>query len=143
VPTRRRLGRDRRSGYALYFHCRHRQVAAHSVVPLMVEGRCRASGCPHDPEMSVQRVRHVLLALALGTFQLGACASEPRTPFTKPTRWQRFPTGTRSIRYWADAPVSALQVPHDAPSPRRRAVIYLALSGGGGSGAYVAGILNG
>ena len=54
------------------------------------------------------------------------------------------PLGPHSIRYWADDPESVVQ---DAA---RRAVVqkgqnfaYLALSGGGGGGAYGAGVLNG
>jgi Patatin-like phospholipase len=54
------------------------------------------------------------------------------------------PTGTRSIRYWADAPVSAFQgAARRAAAQKGRPFVYLALSGGGGSGAYGAGILNG
>ena len=90
------------------------------------------------------RLRHVRLALALCTFLLGACASEPRTPFTEADQMAAVPTGTRSIRYWADAPVSAIQgAARRAAAQEGRPFVYLALSGGGGSGAYGAGILNG
>lgn len=90
------------------------------------------------------RLRHGVLALALCMVLLGACASAPRTPFTEADQMAAVPIGRRSIRFWADAPVSVF---HDAA--RRAGVqmgrpfIYLALSGGGGSGAYGAGILNG
>jgi predicted acylesterase/phospholipase RssA len=90
------------------------------------------------------RLSHVRLALALCTFLLGACASEPRTPFTEADQMAAVPTGRRSIRYWADAPVSAIQgAARRAAAQKGRPFVYLALSGGGGSGAYGAGILNG
>jgi predicted acylesterase/phospholipase RssA len=53
-------------------------------------------------------------------------------------------TGAHPIRYWADAPVSAFQdAGRRAVAQKGRPFIYLALSGGGGSGAYGAGLLNG
>ena len=71
---------------------------------LTVEGCHRASGHQRlSGQCRSMRLRHVLLALALCTFLLGACASEPRTPFTEADQMATVPTGTRSIRYWADA----------------------------------------
>lgn len=86
----------------------------------------------------------VFVLLALCGSLLCACASAPRTPFTNVDQMAAVPMGTRSIRFWADAPENVVQ---DAA---RRAVVqngksfaYLALSGGGGGGAYGAGVLNG
>ncbi|MGD0636324.1 MAG: patatin-like phospholipase family protein [Beijerinckiaceae bacterium] len=86
----------------------------------------------------------VFLALASSELLLCACASVPRTPFTKADQMAAVPTGVRNIRFWADAPESVVQ------NAARRAVVqkgqpfaYLALSGGGGGGAYGAGVLNG
>ena len=86
----------------------------------------------------------VFLPLALCGVLLGACASEPRASFTNADQMAAVPMGARSIRFWADAPESVVQ---DAA---RRAVVqkgqpftYLALSGGGGGGAFGAGVLNG
>ena len=54
------------------------------------------------------------------------------------------PVGKPSIRYWADATASAVQgTARHAVVQKGRPFIYLALSGGGGSGAYGAGLLNG
>jgi hypothetical protein len=51
--------------------------------------------------------------------------------------------GTRNIKYLADAPANAYKGARHAIVQQRRPFIYLALSGGGGGGAYGAGILNG
>ena len=84
------------------------------------------------------------LALALSVVLLGACASAPRTSFTEADQIAAIPTGPHAIRYWADAPVSAFQgADRRAVAQKGRPFIYLALSGGGGGGAYGAGILNG
>ena len=82
--------------------------------------------------------------LVLCTAMLGACAIKSRTPFTEADQMAAIPIVAKNIRYWADAPWSLFQ------NAARRAVvqkgspfIYLALSGGGGGGAYGAGVLNG
>jgi hypothetical protein len=92
-------------------------------------------------------MRHSCLvfpALACCAFLLGGCASAPRIPFSRADQMAAMPLGARSVRFWADDPESVVQ---DAA---RRVVIhkgqkfaYLALSGGGGGGAYGAGVLNG
>ena len=90
------------------------------------------------------RLIRAVLALALGTVLLGACAGAPRTPFTEADQMAAFPKGASPIRYWADAPVSAFQgTARRAVAQKGRPFIYLALSGGGGSGAYGAGLLSG
>jgi predicted acylesterase/phospholipase RssA len=90
------------------------------------------------------RLKQAFLALALCAVSLGACASEPRTPFTEAEQMTALPVGKPSIRYWADATASAVQgTARHAVIQKGRPFIYLALSGGGGSGAYGAGLLNG
>jgi hypothetical protein len=87
---------------------------------------------------------HALRALALSTALLGACASDPRTPFTESDEMTAVAIGAPNIRYWADATASAVQgVARRAVVQKGRPFVYLALSGGGGSGAFGAGVLNG
>jgi predicted patatin/cPLA2 family phospholipase len=82
--------------------------------------------------------------LALSAVLLGGCATAPRTPFTAADEAAAFPAGPNPIRYWADAPVSAFQGASRRAVPQKGLPFtYLALSGGGGSGAYGAGLLNG
>jgi predicted acylesterase/phospholipase RssA len=90
------------------------------------------------------RPRRTGLIFAFCAAILSACAMEPRTPFTEADQMAAIPIVAKNIRYWADAPESVFQ------NAARRAVvqkgspfIYLALSGGGGGGAYGAGVLNG
>ncbi len=87
---------------------------------------------------------HVLCALALSTALLGACASDPRTPFTEAEQMTAVAIGAPNIRYWADSTASTVQgVARRAVVQKGRPFVYLALSGGGGSGAFGAGVLNG
>jgi hypothetical protein len=87
---------------------------------------------------------HALRALALSAALLGACASDPRTPFTESDEMTAVAIGAPNIRYWADATARAV---HSAARPavvqKGRPFVYLALSGGGGSGAFGAGVLSG
>ena len=90
------------------------------------------------------RLEHTVLTLALCTALLGACASAPRTSFTEAEQMAAVPVGTHDVRYWADAPASSFQgAARHAVVQKGQPFIYLALSGGGGGGAYGAGILNG
>jgi predicted patatin/cPLA2 family phospholipase len=90
------------------------------------------------------RLKHTVLTLVLCTVLLGACATEPRTPFTEAEQMAAVPIGVHNIRYWADAPASSFQgAARHAVVQKGKPFIYLALSGGGGGGAYGAGILNG
>ena len=83
-------------------------------------------------------------ALVLGAALLGACASDPRTPFTESEEMTAVAIGAPNIRYWADATASAIQgVARHAVVQKGRPFVYLALSGGGGGGAFGAGVLNG
>jgi predicted acylesterase/phospholipase RssA len=84
-----------------------------------------------------------LFALALCTTLLGACASGPRTPVTESDQLAAIPIGASGVRYWADAPASTYDSARRAVTQEGRPFTYLALSGGGGGGAYGAGILNG
>ncbi len=75
---------------------------------------------------------------------LTACAGSPRLLFTEEAQMAAVPIGPASIRFWADSQISAFQ------SAARQAVpvdgkhySYLALSGGGGGGAFGAGVLAG
>lgn len=82
-----------------------------------------------------------IVVLCLATL-LGGCALRPRTPYSAGEAAIAQPAGYEGIRVWLDA---------DVPNPKQFAptipqgtpTTYLALSGGGGNGAYGAGILNG
>src|SRR5258708_1801778 len=90
------------------------------------------------------RLRYALAALVTCGVLLGACASEPRTPFTEADQMAAVETGPHSLRFWADAPASTFQNTARRPVVQKgRPFVYLALSGGGGGGAYGAGLLNG
>ncbi len=87
---------------------------------------------------------HALRALVLSTALLGACASDPRTPFTESEEMTAVPIGGPNIRYWADATASTLQgAVRRAVVQKGRPFVYLALSRGGGGGAFGAGVPNG
>jgi len=87
--------------------------------------------------------RRFLLTLSLGAVLMSGCASAPRMAFTEAEEMAAQPTGTPGIRYWADAPVGAFQGARHVVAEPGRPFVYLALSGGGGGGAYGAGLLNG
>jgi predicted acylesterase/phospholipase RssA len=87
---------------------------------------------------------HALRGLALSAALLGACASDPRTPFTESDEMTAVAIGAPNIRYWADATASTIRgVARHAVVQKGRPFVYLALSGGGGNGAFGAGVLNG
>jgi predicted acylesterase/phospholipase RssA len=88
--------------------------------------------------------RLAISGLTLCALLLGACANAPRAPFTEADQAAAVPTGPKPIRYWADAPVSAFQgTTRRALAQKGQPFTYLALSGGGGGGAFGAGLLNG
>ncbi len=89
------------------------------------------------------RAGPALISLALGAAMLGGCASSPRMAFTEAEEMAASPPGTPGIRYWADAPAGAFQGARHVVAEPGRPFVYLALSGGGGGGAYGAGVLNG
>jgi hypothetical protein len=85
-----------------------------------------------------------LRALVLGAALLAGCASDPRTSFTESEQMAAVAIDAPHIRYWADATASALRgTVRPAKVQSGRPFIYLALSGGGGGGAFGAGILSG
>lgn len=78
---------------------------------------------------------------------LGACASLPRVPYDEAEARRAAVPGLPSVRTWADAPdpafVAAIQAGPRAMATAGGRATYLALSGGGGDGAFGAGILSG
>jgi hypothetical protein len=89
------------------------------------------------------RITGSVVALTACTVILGACASAQRTPFTESDELAAFATDSQNIRYWADAPASSYEGVRHPVVGKGHQFSYLALSGGGGGGAYGAGILNG
>jgi hypothetical protein len=88
--------------------------------------------------------KHYFPRLSLCAILLGACMSEARTPFTKADQMSAISSGANGFRYWADTPSSPFQgTARRVAAQKGQPFIYLALSGGGGSGAYGAGILRG
>ncbi|MGO4704340.1 patatin-like phospholipase family protein [Microvirga sp. 2MCAF38] len=73
---------------------------------------------------------------------LNACASIPRIPYTAQEDATAGPPGLPQVRRWADSPVLARDAKVFAQRTSKN-FTYLALSGGGGDGAYGAGVLNG
>ncbi|MDQ0542528.1 hypothetical protein QO001_001446 [Methylobacterium brachiatum] len=77
------------------------------------------------------------------TLALGACASVPRQAYTSAEAQVAEVAGIPNARAFADASVETLGAMMAAPGVRARPFAYLALSGGGGDGAYGAGVLKG
>ena len=93
--------------------------------------------------MTVRRSRVLRALLALGLVaQAAACASLPRTPYTAAQAAVASVPGIPDARVYSDASVETVTALAARPEARR-GFTYLALSGGGGDGAYGAGILNG
>ena len=93
--------------------------------------------------MTVRRSRVLRALLALGLVaQAAACASLPRTPYTAAQAAVASVPGIPDARVYSDASVETFTALAARPEARR-GFTYLALSGGGGDGAYGAGILNG
>ena len=86
----------------------------------------------------------VPLSALMAVVMLAGCATEPRTPYSETEAAAAIPIGERDLRYWADASGSDAHGFHRAALVQKgRPFVYLALSGGGGGGAYGAGVLNG
>ena len=88
--------------------------------------------------------RLAILAGCLATLGLGGCGGglKPRIPYTEAEAVAAQPAGYHDIRVWLDS--RDANPPDFAPViPKGEQAKYLALSGGGGNGAYGAGILNG
>jgi hypothetical protein len=79
------------------------------------------------------------LTFALLFVFLSACGSTQRTPFSADDEAQADVPGLAGVRVFEDAPAAAFRPAVSSG----RVFDYLALSGGGGDGAYGAGILNG
>lgn len=85
----------------------------------------------------------ILIALALAA-QLGACGSTPRIGYTADqAAAATLPGMDLSVRAYADASESTFTEMVARPDAKKAPFAYLALSGGGGDGAYGAGVLNG
>ena len=84
----------------------------------------------------------VLAALGL-TAALGACSSIPRIPYTAQEASLAGVAGIPGARISADASAESILSFTAQPERRHQRFAYLALSGGGGDGAYGAGVLNG
>ncbi|KQU05537.1 alpha/beta hydrolase [Methylobacterium sp. Leaf469] len=76
--------------------------------------------------------------------QLGACGSTPRVSYTaSEAAAATVPGMDLSVRAYADASETTFTEMAARPENKKVPFAYLALSGGGGDGAYGAGILNG
>ncbi|MGY8637945.1 patatin-like phospholipase family protein [Bradyrhizobium sp. 14AA] len=71
---------------------------------------------------------------------LGACTSLPRTPYTAAEASTSRVLDIDGLRRYADEPVTKFSFEKDNSNATKS---YLALSGGGGDGAYGVGVLNG
>jgi len=83
-----------------------------------------------------------LVALGLAG-QVAACGSVPRTAYTAEQAAFASVPGIPGARVYADASVDTIAELAGNPQRRSAGFNYLALSGGGGDGAYGAGVLNG
>ncbi|GEO98605.1 patatin-like phospholipase family protein [Methylobacterium haplocladii] len=92
--------------------------------------------------LSRLRVLRAAAGLAL-VFGVAACSSLPRTPYTAQQASLATVPGMGSVRAYADATAAEIAAVAERPEGRRNGFSYLALSGGGGDGAYGAGVLNG
>jgi predicted acylesterase/phospholipase RssA len=82
-----------------------------------------------------------LVTAAVAALMAGGCSLQPRTPYSQSAALKAELVGYQNIRAWLDA--DAAQAKDFAPTVNTGNVTYLALSGGGGDGAYGAGVLNG
>lgn len=82
-----------------------------------------------------------LLALGVAA-QVAACSSLPRTAYTASQAAVATVPNIPDARIYSDAAVETFAA-LAAPKAKSRSFSYLALSGGGGDGAYGAGVLNG
>jgi Patatin-like phospholipase len=91
------------------------------------------------------RILNAAAALSIMGLAIAGCANEPRIAFTEADQDAAVPVGMPgNVRYWLDAPASVFENAPIRPVVQKGQLnIYLALSGGGGSGAYGAGVLNG
>ena len=83
------------------------------------------------------------LAAAVLAGGLAACSSIPRTDYTRAQAEAAAIPNMEGVRVYADAAVPEFVGLTGRPKVRNEVFSYLALSGGGGDGAYGAGVLNG
>lgn len=84
------------------------------------------------------------IAAALGlAAQMAACGSVPRTAYTAREAADATVPGIPDARVFADASFDTIARLSSVPQRKQDRFTYLALSGGGGDGAYGAGVLNG
>ena len=81
-----------------------------------------------------------VLVLAGLTF---GCASQGRIPYTSGEARSAVPAGFEAVSIRADSLSDPVLARSFSPTPGAQRLTYLALSGGGGDGAYGAGVLNG
>jgi predicted acylesterase/phospholipase RssA len=93
-----------------------------------------------SPQRSLTPARVFMLTVTLA---LGACASVPRQDYTAAEAQVAEVAGIPNARVFADASAGMLEAMMAAPGARTGPFAYLALSGGGGDGAYGAGVLKG
>lgn len=93
-----------------------------------------------SPKRSATPARVFMLAT---TMALGACASVPRQTYTAAEAQVAEVAGIPNARAFADASMATLSGMMASPGAQARPFAYLALSGGGGDGAYGAGVLKG
>lgn len=91
---------------------------------------------------SRSRWMRALLALSVGA-PLAACSSMPRIPYTAGEAALASVANIPGARFFADASAETITEIAGRPGARKQRFTYLALSGGGGDGAYGAGVLNG
>jgi hypothetical protein len=89
-----------------------------------------------------QKGLRALAALGLAA-QVAACGSVPRTPYSSEQANFAIVPGIPGARVFADASVETIAELAANPQRKAKGFTYLALSGGGGDGAYGAGVLNG
>jgi hypothetical protein len=89
----------------------------------------------------MQRMYHWIVVAALG-IGLAACETLPRTPFTAQEQAEAHVPGLPDVRFWADSETVAREAARFSQQ-QSGDFSYLALSGGGGDGAFGAGLLYG
>lgn len=85
-----------------------------------------------------------LIGMCSVVLLLGGCAAVQRAAYSADDAKRARIDGFQTVRMWADAPPESFDSPAFRPRPQPgKPFAYLALSGGGGDGAFGAGILNG
>ena len=91
---------------------------------------------------SRQNCLRALAGLGLAA-QLAACGTVARAPYTAEQASMAGVPGIPGARVYADASLDTIAELAAKPQTKGMGFTYLALSGGGGDGAYGAGVLNG